>query len=114
MLPQVMSKVSFAYLAHCPTGCRKRTSTVVTSLKWASGCKRIVRCDITCGAIRKTTPLEAHQKSKEYIWDHLFWAWSGMRKGVYHRHKWYDKIHDSSTGDFDKRSEASCEGSSHN
>ena len=53
VLPQVMSKVSFAYLAHCPTGCRKRTSTVVTSLKWASGCKRIVRCDITCGAIRK-------------------------------------------------------------
>ena len=63
---------------------------------------------------QKTTPLEAHQKSKEYIWDHLFWAWSGMRKGVYHRHKWYDKIHDSSIGDFDKRSEASCEGSSHN
>ena len=32
---------------------------------------------------RNTTPSEAHRKSKEYIWDHLFWAWSGMRKGVY-------------------------------
>ena len=45
---------------------------------------------------QNTTPLQAHKKSKEYIWDHLFWAWSGMRKGVFHQSKWYDFINDSS------------------
>jgi hypothetical protein len=50
---------------------------------------------------QNTTPLEAHKKSKEYIWDHLFWAWSGMRKGVYHQSKWYDFINDSTLDDFD-------------
>jgi hypothetical protein len=50
---------------------------------------------------RTTTSAEAHQKSREYIWDHLYWAWSGMRKGVYHQPKWYDFINDSSLADFD-------------
>src|SRR5208282_49337 len=37
---------------------------------------------------QNTTPAEANRKSREYIWDHLFRAWSGMRKGVYHQAKW--------------------------
>jgi hypothetical protein len=51
---------------------------------------------------RQTTPLEAHLKSRRYIWDHLYSAWSGMRKGVYHQAKWYDFINDSSLDDFDE------------
>jgi hypothetical protein len=50
---------------------------------------------------RNTTPSEANRKSREYIWDHLFWAWSGMRKGVYHQPRWYDFLYDSSLDDFD-------------
>lgn len=50
---------------------------------------------------RSTTALEAHQKSRLYIWDHLYWAWSGMRKAVYHQAKWYDFINDSTMDDFD-------------
>jgi hypothetical protein len=50
---------------------------------------------------QNTTPSQAHMKSREYIWDHLYWAWSGMRKGVYHQAKWYDFISDSSFSDFD-------------
>jgi hypothetical protein len=50
---------------------------------------------------RSTTPLEAHRKSRLYIWNHLYWAWSGMRTGVFHQHKWYDFIYDSSSSDFD-------------
>jgi hypothetical protein len=51
---------------------------------------------------RNTTALEAYQKSRRYIWNHLYWAWSGMRKGVYHQAKWYDFINDSSLDDFDE------------
>ena len=50
---------------------------------------------------RNTTAAEAYKKSREYIWDHLFWAWSGMRKGVYHQPRWYDFLNDSSLDDFD-------------
>jgi hypothetical protein len=50
---------------------------------------------------RSTTAPEAHQKSRLYIWNHLYWAWSGMRKGVYHQAKWYDFINDSTLDDFD-------------
>ena len=50
---------------------------------------------------RSTTALEAHQKSRYYIWSHLYWAWCGMRKGVYHDAKWYDFIYDSTMDDFD-------------
>jgi hypothetical protein len=51
---------------------------------------------------RNTTAAEAYKKSREYIWDHLFWAWSGMRKGVYHQPRWYDFLNDSSLDDFDR------------
>jgi hypothetical protein len=52
----------------------------------------------------ETSVREAYIKSKEYIWDHLFYAWYYMKKGVFHKPKWYDFINDSSLSDFDKGS----------
>ncbi len=50
---------------------------------------------------QNTTPQEARLKSRKYVWEHLYWAWRGMRKGVFHQPKWYDFINDSSFDDFE-------------
>ncbi len=49
----------------------------------------------------ETTRREAYMKSREYIWDHLYYAWYNMKKGVFHKPKWYDFINDTSIDDFD-------------
>jgi len=49
----------------------------------------------------QTTRREAYMKSREFIWDQLYYCWYDMKEGVYHKHKWYDFIYDSSLSDFD-------------
>ena len=74
MLPQARNKASFGYLANCPAGCREEDLHRGNIPKVGEWLEKDSQVRHYMRSYQNTTPLEAHKKSKEYIWDHLFWA----------------------------------------